>query len=77
MPCRDNPVISPIECPHLPLQTAKMQDLDWDDLKHALAVARTGSLAEAARTLGVNETTVARRVRTLEAQIGAPVFQRG
>ncbi|WP_186766425.1 LysR family transcriptional regulator [Falsiphaeobacter marinintestinus] len=54
-----------------------MQDLDWDDLKHALAVARAGSLAEAARTLGVNETTVARRIRALEAQVGAPLFVPG
>ena len=38
-----------------------MQGLDWNDLRFVLAVARAQSLAGAARQLGVNETTIARR----------------
>lgn len=54
-----------------------MQEIDWDDLKYVLAVARGGALIEAARILGVNETTVARRVRALETKVGAPLFLAG
>lgn len=51
-------------------------DLDWNDVRHAVAVARYGSLAAAARALGVDQTTVARRVRALESSVGAPLFER-
>lgn len=53
-----------------------MPDLDWSDLKHALAVAEAGSLAGAARRLGVNHTTVLRRLDALEAAIGTRLFDR-
>ena len=36
-----------------------MAELDWSDLRYALAVGSTGGLAAAARQLGVNHTTVA------------------
>lgn len=36
--------------------------VDWDDLRFALAVADGGSVAAAARRLGVNHTTVLRRI---------------
>lgn len=49
---------------------------DWDDLRFALAVAETGSLAAAARHLGVNHTTVLRRVNGLEARLGVRLFER-
>ena len=39
-----------------------MTELTWDDLRYVLAVADAGSFAGAARTLGVNHTTVLRRV---------------
>ena len=48
----------------------------WDDLQYVLAVARTGSALAAARRLGVNQTTVLRRLDALEAAVGAPLFQR-
>lgn len=54
-----------------------MQEFGWDDLKVALAVFRDGSLAQAARHLGVNETTVARRIRALEHRLGGPLFLPG
>jgi DNA-binding transcriptional LysR family regulator len=53
-----------------------MQDPDWDDLRYMLALARSGSHAAAARLLGVNETTVARRIAQVEARLGSKLFQR-
>ncbi len=53
-----------------------MQDTDWNDLKYVLAVFRTGTLAGAARSLEVNETTVARRVARAGERIGARLFER-
>lgn len=53
-----------------------MPDLDWSDLKHALAVAEAGSLAGASRRLGVNHTTVLRRLDALEANLGTRLFDR-
>jgi len=55
---------------------AWMHRLDWTDLQHALAVAETGSLAGAARALGVNHTTVLRRLNGLEGRIGVRLFER-
>jgi DNA-binding transcriptional LysR family regulator len=36
--------------------------LDWNDLRHFLAVARHGSTIAAAKALGVNQSTVHRRL---------------
>ncbi|MEM6290420.1 MAG: LysR family transcriptional regulator [Myxococcota bacterium] len=48
----------------------------WDDLKVALALAREGAVGPASRALGVNVTTVYRRLDGLEAQLGQPLFDR-
>jgi len=53
-----------------------MSELDWSDLRYALAVGHTGSLAGAARQLGVNHTTVLRRLDALEQRLGARLFER-
>lgn len=53
-----------------------MPSLDWDDLRHALAIGAAGSLAGAARALGVNHTTVLRRLDALEARLGSRLFDR-
>lgn len=50
--------------------------LDWDDLKVFLAVSRSGTTLGAARDLGVNQTTVSRRVQTLEHALGLTLFVR-
>jgi DNA-binding transcriptional LysR family regulator len=50
--------------------------LDWEDLRHVLALARHGSLSATARALGVNHATVARRVAALEAALGRVLFDR-
>jgi len=50
--------------------------MNWDDLRFLLAVARTGSMSGAARSLGVNHATVIRRIRSLEEQLTTPLFDR-
>jgi DNA-binding transcriptional LysR family regulator len=50
---------------------------DWNDLKAFLGVARGGSTLAAAKALGVNQTTVARRVESLEQALGLKLFERG
>ena len=51
--------------------------LDWGHLRFFLELARSGSLARAAQRLAVDRNTVARRVATLEAELGLPLFERG
>jgi DNA-binding transcriptional LysR family regulator len=48
----------------------------WDDLKHLLAFARTGSILAAAKTLGVNHSTVQRRLADLESRLGDRLIER-
>lgn len=49
---------------------------DWNDLRHFLAVARTGSTLAASRSLRVSQATVSRRVSLLEEMLGTPLFAR-
>jgi DNA-binding transcriptional LysR family regulator len=51
--------------------------LDWENLRFFLELARTGNLSEAARRLGVNHSTVSRRIARLERDLGTPLFDRG
>lgn len=55
---------------------AIMHHMDWDDLRFFLAVARTGSLRGAAKELGVNHSTVSRRIGAFENRLGARLFER-
>jgi DNA-binding transcriptional LysR family regulator len=48
----------------------KRTDLDWDDVRVFLVFAQAGSLSGAARRLGVNHATVARRLAELEQAFG-------
>ncbi|HYQ39906.1 MAG TPA: LysR family transcriptional regulator [Pseudomonas sp.] len=50
--------------------------MDWDNLRYFLELSRAGKLTAAARRLGVDHTTVARRVQALEKQLGQPLFIR-
>ena len=50
--------------------------IDWDDVRYFLAVARGGSVRAAAERLGVNHTTVLRRVAQLEERLGAQMFEK-
>ncbi len=51
-------------------------DVSWTTLNTILMLVRHGSLASAGQALGVNYTTVARRIAQAEAQIGRPLFER-
>lgn len=50
--------------------------MDWDNLKVFLAVARHGQVLGAARRLGLNHATVARRLDALEGSVGTVLFDR-
>ncbi|HEX7115297.1 MAG TPA: LysR family transcriptional regulator [Steroidobacter sp.] len=50
--------------------------MEWDDLQYVLTVAETGSLAAAAIALGVNRTTVLRRINAFERKYALRVFER-
>ena len=49
---------------------------NWDDLRLFLAVARAGSLSGAARAIGVNHSTVFRRIGAFEEALGVRLFDR-
>lgn len=50
--------------------------MNWDDIRVFLALAREGSVSGAGKTLGVNHTTVARRIAAFEQTLGARLFDR-
>lgn len=56
--------------------THSPEGFDWDDLKHLLAVARHGSTLAAGRALGVDQSTVQRRLVELERRLGQALVQR-
>ena len=49
---------------------------DWGDLRFFLTTARTGTALGAAQELGVNPTTVARRIAALESALSLRLFDR-
>ena len=53
-----------------------MHDMRWDDVRVFLEVAKTGTLSGAAAALGVDASTVLRRVAALESALGVSLFQR-
>ena len=50
--------------------------LEWDDLRSFLAIARHGSLSAAARMLGVEQSTMGRRLAALEQRSGVRLLQK-
>ena len=50
--------------------------MDWDNVRIFLSVVRAGQFLAAARQLGVDHATVARRVTALEDRLGAKLFER-
>ncbi|XBS69872.1 LysR family transcriptional regulator [Acerihabitans sp. KWT182] len=50
--------------------------MNWDNARYLMAIARTGSLRSAAISLGVDQATVARRLRILEAELQTSLFTR-
>jgi DNA-binding transcriptional LysR family regulator len=53
-----------------------LSDLRWDDVRLFLALCRARTVASAAGTLGVDASTVSRRLATLEEELGAALFDR-
>lgn len=49
---------------------------DWNDLRHFLAAARGGSTVAAAESLGVSQSTVSRRIASLEKTLRAKLFHK-
>ena len=50
--------------------------INWDDLRHLLAIAREGSIGAAARSLKVNQSTTQRRLLALEKGLGCVLVER-
>ena len=50
--------------------------LDWDDLRYFLSIARNRTLAAAAKDLRVTQSTVGRRLASLDKSMGMRLFQR-
>lgn len=50
--------------------------IDWDDVRYFLAAARGGSVRAAAERLGVNHSTVLRRIAQLEGRLGVQMFEK-
>lgn len=52
-------------------------DLDWNDVRLVLALGRARTLGEAGAQLGVDGSTVSRRLDAFEAALGSKLFERG
>ncbi len=52
------------------------KQFDWDDLRYILKVAESGSIGAAAQALGVNRTTVLRRINQFEKKLEYQLFDR-
>jgi DNA-binding transcriptional LysR family regulator len=50
--------------------------MNWNDVRYLLAVARHGGLTGASRELKVSQSTVARRIETLESALHTRLFER-
>ncbi|MGA0542229.1 LysR family transcriptional regulator [Neotabrizicola sp. VNH66] len=50
--------------------------MDWENIKYFLALARSGTLTEAARRMNVQHSTISRRISRLEIDQGEPLFLR-
>src|SRR5262245_42662526 len=58
------------------MATKDLATLDWDQVRVFLAVARAGQLAGAASRLGLDVSTVSRRLDRLESELGVHLFDR-
>lgn len=53
-----------------------MKTPDWDGLRTFAVLCRAGNMSAAARELGINQTTVSRRIARLEEVLGYPILRR-
>lgn len=60
------------------MQTSRTRAaLGWDDVRIFLALGRARTLGEAGRRLGVDASTMSRRLAALEEALGTTLFERG
>jgi len=59
-------------------RTAKLQgsEMNWDDIRYVVALYREGSISAVARQFCVDKTTVTRRLKAMEGQLGTTLFER-
>ena len=50
--------------------------LDWDNLRVFLELTRSQGLVDAAKKLGIDHSTVSRRIKRFEEQVGSQLFDR-
>lgn len=50
--------------------------MNWNDLRYFLALCREHSVSQAGKSIGVNHTTVSRRIAALEADLGTRLFDK-
>ena len=55
---------------------AEMRMVDWEDVRHLVALAKAGTLSGAARALGVDHATVGRRIASLERSLETTLVER-
>ena len=60
----------------MPTKKIPFEQNSWDDLRVFLEVARQGNLSRAARRLGMDHSTVSRRISQLEFSLDARLFDR-
>ncbi|MCA3753393.1 MAG: LysR family transcriptional regulator [Alphaproteobacteria bacterium] len=60
----------------LTLNDPRLDGFDWTLVRSFLAVLDAGSMSAAAKRLGAHQPTLSRQVAMLEAQLGAPLFER-
>jgi len=58
------------------MASRELSTIDWDQVRVFLAVARAGQLAGAAARLGLDVSTVSRRLDRLETELGVHLFDR-
>ncbi len=58
------------------LTDPRLDGFDWTLVRSFLAVLDAGSMSGGAKRLGAHQPTLSRQVATLEAQLGAPLFER-
>jgi DNA-binding transcriptional LysR family regulator len=73
----DCPVAHCVKIPYFrTMNKKKFTKIDWDDLRHFLALARAGTFLGAAKQLGVEHATISRRVQSIETGLGLKLVDR-